>query len=104
MVRRDLKTFAKDPATRDHREPSRNLGACGKESARYYAKVLRCTTIGSLCRWTIPTTGSRARRRHPTGSTVDHSPGDQRYPVTRFKHALLGQPWPPQKITLAWLR
>jgi hypothetical protein len=41
MVRRDLKTFAKDPATRDHREPSRNLGACGKESARYYAKVFK---------------------------------------------------------------
>ena len=33
-------TFAKDPASRDHREPSRSLVACGKESARYYAKVI----------------------------------------------------------------
>ena len=35
-----LMTFAKDPASRDHREPSRSLVACGKESARYYAKVI----------------------------------------------------------------
>ena len=35
-----LLTFAKDPASRDHREPSRSLVACGKESARYYAKVI----------------------------------------------------------------
>ena len=41
MERNYLMTFAKDPASRDHREPSRSLVACGKESARYYAKVIR---------------------------------------------------------------
>ncbi len=35
----DLKIFAEYPASRNHREPSRNLVTCGKESARYYTKA-----------------------------------------------------------------
>jgi len=41
-------TFAKDPASRDHREPSRSLVAFGNESARYYAKVISTLTSVEL--------------------------------------------------------